>query len=434
MGKIFTALSRLPRRFSLLAAMVVAAVIVPATLLAWGPDRPTFTEQNPAPYVTFNSITNNSFYGDERNFTTIKDAANTADGGWTDTVTAQPGKEYLVRMYVHNNAADNLHLTATNVRATAAISAATGKKVAITGYVNADNANPGQIHDDVNLTSDKNFNLAYVPGSAKFHNNVGDFALPDTITGSNGAKLGYSAMDGNIPGCYKYSGWVYFKVKPQFAANPNFTTSKYVSKHDANKWVKDYQAQPGETVDYLINYKNTGDIKQDNVTLKDTLPAGVSYVDGTTILHNSTTPNGTKSSDNITKVGINIGTYTPGANAWVTFSAKVAGNDNLAKCGPNTLKNVVRTTASGAYKEDSADVNVPKVCKPNECKPGIPMGDARCTDTPPCVPSKDNSCGEVPPTELPHTGASDDILAIVGAGSLIASIGYFIASRRNLIS
>jgi len=369
MGKLFTALQRVPKRASAIVAIVAAAIIVPATLFAWGPSRTTFTEQTPATYVAFNSITNNSFYGDERNFTTIKDAANTADGGWKDTITAEPGKEYVVRMYVHNNAADNLHLVATNTRASATVPTTTGKNVPISAFVSADNANPGKVWDDVNLTSDKDFNLAYVPGSATFHNNsVGSAPegakLSDNIVTSTGALLGYDKLDGNIPGCYKYSGYVYFKVKPQFASNPNFTTTKFVSKKGENKWVDNYQAKPGETVDYLINYRNTGDTRQDNVGIKDTLPQGISYVAGSSILGNGLNPAGIKTNDGVTTTGLDVGSYLPGGNAWIIFSGKVSENNDLPTCGPNLLRNVARVTASGAYKEDDANVTVPKECQP----------------------------------------------------------------------
>ena len=50
-----------------------------------------------------------------------------------------------------------------------------------------------------------------------------------------------------------------------------------------------------------------------------------------------------------------------------------------------------------------------------------PVGDVACQ---PPAPT---------PTELPHTGPMDIIGSTVGAGSLIAAIGYYIASRRGLI-
>ena len=48
-----------------------------------------------------------------------------------------------------------------------------------------------------------------------------------------------------------------------------------------------------------------------------------------------------------------------------------------------------------------------------------------------------DDCKETPvtpvtPPELPQTGAGDGIVAIVGLGAMIASVVYYIASRRAL--
>ncbi|MGH7218353.1 MAG: LPXTG cell wall anchor domain-containing protein, partial [Candidatus Microsaccharimonas sp.] len=45
-----------------------------------------------------------------------------------------------------------------------------------------------------------------------------------------------------------------------------------------------------------------------------------------------------------------------------------------------------------------------------------------------------SKCEETPvtPPELPQTGAGENIVAIVGLGALIASLAYYIASRRAL--
>lgn len=410
MKKLFGLLRYAPKRTVALIAVLVAAVVVPASLLAWGPGRPTFTEQNPASYITFNSITNNSVYGDERLFATIKDASN-PNQPWQDEITVEPGKEYVVRMYVHNNAAAHLNLVAKNVRVSAAISTETSTENFISTFISADNANPQKVWDDVKLVSDKKFNIAYVPGSATWHNNgVGKnpegAKLSDSIITGSGALIGHNALDGKIPGCYEYSGWVYFRVKPQFAEQPNYKIEKKVSKHGANKWVENYEAKPGETVDYLINVTNTGDTQLDNVVIKDMLPSHMSYVAGSSVLGNSHHPNGIKTDDGVTTKGLNVGSYAPGGNAWIIFSAKVANKDKLP-CGKATLRNVARVTARDSYKEDSANVIVKRVCQP----------------------------GETPPIELPKTGIDSGILTIVGLGISAAGASYAATSTRlrNLI-
>ncbi len=412
MNKLLSALRRAPKRSAAIIIAATAAVVLPATLLAWGPTRTTFTEQSPATYVTFNSITNNTFYGDERNFATIKDASNTADGGWVDQVTAEPGKEYVVRMYVHNNAASNLNLVAHNVRAMATVPTTTGTSVPISTFISASNANPGQVWDDVKLVSNKNFNLAYVAGSTTFHNNsVGvapqGVALPDSIVTSTGALLGYTSLNGDIPGCYEYSGYVYFKVKPQFAPETNdFTVNKQVRKNGATDGFKEsVNVSAGDTVNYRIEVKNTGNHTLNNFNLKDQLPSGQSLVPGTVKIMNAKNPGGAfvQDGDAIVESGINIGSYTAGSNALVIFNAKVNDNDQLPTCGENVMVNTAIAQPEGqGPKEDTADVTANKVCQP----------------------------GETPPTELPQTGVSTGVVAFVGAGIATASAAYAVTSDR----
>ena len=366
MSKLTSLIRRAPKRFSAAVGMIAAAIIVPAVVFAWGPDRPTFTVEQPATYNTFNSITNNPNVGDERNFVRIKDAADTGPGNWKDEINVESNKEYLVQIYVHNNAADNLKLVAENTRVMATVPNTTGKSIQIDGFVTADNANPNKIWDQAIFKSSQDFNLTYVPGSAVLYNNAfgqTGAKLSDNIVTSTGALVGFDKLDGKVPGCFKYAGYVSFKVKAQVGGILNFTTEKLVSKKGENKWVDDYKAMPGETVDYLLKYKNVGTAQQDNVIIRDDLPANMTYVNGSTILGNANAPEGIKVSDNVTKDGINTGSYLPGGNAWIIFSAKVADKEALP-CGTTKLVNKVHTTTGGYYKEDTANVTVDKECKP----------------------------------------------------------------------
>ncbi len=365
MKRLVNLLRYMPKRFVPMAA-ALAAIIVPAAVMAWGPSRPTFTMAHPADHITFNSITDNPEVGDERSFLVMKDAANTAAGGWQHDVNAVAGKEYLVRVYVHNDAASNLNLKATNTRVKVNVPATTGKSVELGGFVTADNAAPKEVYDTAHFASGSDFNVAYVAGSAKLYNNhFGQTGaqLSDNIVTSSGAQVGFDKLDGMVPGCIEFSGYVTFKVKIQGPKQANFEMTKKVSKHGANQWTDTFAAQPGETVDYLITYKNTGEVQQDNVVVKDNLPDSETYVPGSTVLGNGKTPQGAKVSDNVTTSGVNIGSYLPGANAWVIFSAKVASNDNLPACGPNKLHNVASVETDNGNKQDTADVSTEKTCE-----------------------------------------------------------------------
>jgi uncharacterized repeat protein (TIGR01451 family) len=435
--------------------MIATSVIVPAALLAWGPtDRPTYTVANPADHITFNSITDNPDYGDERNFVRIKDAADTSAGNWQDELTVQPGKEYLVQMYVHNNAATSLNLVAQNTRVMATVPTTTGTKVQIDGFISADNATPNKIWDQAVFNSSQNFNLAYVAGSATYYNNVfgkTGAKLSDSIVTNQGALVGYDKLDGKVPGCFQYSGYVSFKVKAQVAQTANHTVTKEVSKHGANQWVENYAAKPGETVDYLIQYKNVGQAQTDNVMISDKLPAGESYVAGSTVLGNTLHPAGLKASDNITGAGINIGSYGQNGGAWIIYSAKVADNDSLPTCGDNKLVNTARATTDYGWKEDTASVNVTKTCETpkkievcdmktkqivtideNKFDSKLYSKNVKDCATTPVTPTTPTT--PATPAQLPHTGAGDGIAAALSLGSIIASVSYYVASRRGLLS
>ena len=371
MSKLTSLIRRAPKRFSGAIAILAAAIIVPAVALAWGPDPPVYTVANPADHITFNSIKDNPNVGDERNFVVVKDAANTNDGGWQDNITVQPGKEYLVRVYVHNNAASSLNLTAINTRVMASVPNTTGKNVSISGFVTADNATPNKIWDDIHFNSGSDFNLTYVPGSAEIYNNGyaaggAGKSLSDNIVTSNGALIGYNGPDGKVPGCFQYANYVYFKVKPQFPKE-EFTVAKDVRKDGATSFVESVDAKAGDKLDYRITYKNTGNVQANNVILKDKLPAGISYVPGSVKILNANNLGGAyvKDGDNLFSSGINIGAYAAGSNAYVTFNATVNKNDDLPKCGPNTLVNTASAQPAGqGSKEDTANAVVDKTCKP----------------------------------------------------------------------
>ena len=434
MGKLLTILRRAPKRTSAVLTMIAAAIIVPATLLAWGPDRPTFTTQSPAGYVTFNSITNNPAHGDERNFMQVKEST-ASDSTYSDSMTLQPGKEYTVFVYYHNDAASNLNASgkgiATGAYVRAEIPAVVSGSTKAVAHIGAANAEPKDVWDDVTFKSTNDIALRMVSGSAKIFNEgaTNGSTLPDSII-TTGTAIGYDALDGTLPGCNEFSGYVTFNVK---ADQPNFTISKEVSKHGANKWVENYSAQPGEVVDYLIEYKNTGTTLQNDVVIKDKLPAGMTYVKGSTVFGNAIHPAGTPATDDISKNGINVGAYNPGGNVWATFSAKITSVDNL-KCGINTLNNIGRIETNNGSKEDNAKVTVNKECQPGDisvCVLPTESTPAKIitineSDFDSKTMSKDLSdC-----VELPHTGPTENIVAMIGLGALVASIGYFVASRR----
>ena len=357
------------KNHSIISGSVLVAAIAPALVWAWGPSRPSFTIEKPADYITFNSITNNPVIGgDEKDFVGIREVGSNAN--WTNNMKVQNGKEYYVRIYVHNNAASNLNLVAENVVAKLNVPTTTAKTVTVQGQISASNAKPNTVWDEATFSSDNDFNLAYVAGSALFENNgMGTTKLPDSIVNNTGAKLGYDKLDGKIPGCFQYAGYVTVKVKAQ-VNQPQKKTDIDLAKTVRNKtngektWVETVNAKSGDTVQFQIHAKNTGSAGIQNLVIRDILPKGLNYVAGSTKLYNTSNPKGLKVSDNIIQnSGINIGSYQPNGDAFVRFDATVSAEQDLPVCGENTLTNIAQASNQKIVKNDTASVKVTKKCE-----------------------------------------------------------------------
>ncbi len=340
---------------------LAAVVVIPVAVNAWGPNRDTFTIEKPATRVVFNSITNNPDIGDERNFVRIRNL-NDKTAKWSDDIKITESGEYVVRMYVHNNAADNLNLVAENTAARFNVPTYSAKQIQIDGFLSSSNAQPGTVYDQAIFTSDKNFKLNYVAGSAKYTNNVftGGVKLNDSIVNGNGTLLGYDKLDGKIPGCFKYSGWVTFTVKAEVEKTSDFTVEKTVRKNGEKTWTKSVNAKTGDKVDYQIEFKNTGETQLNSVVIADQLPAGVEIVPGSVYLKNASNPNALNITDSLVYGGANIGHYTAGSNALLKFTAVVKDNS----CGTKTLVNTASATTSADKKNSTANVVVTKTCEP----------------------------------------------------------------------
>lgn len=348
-----------------LLATVLMSLMLVVNTLAWGPDRKTFTIQNPASYVTFNSITNNPKHGDERNFMQIREAT-AANSGYTDEITVTPGKEYVVYVYYHNNAASNHNASGKGIAKGAYAKAAipgtlkNGVKTKATAKVGASNASPTEVHDDITLNNASGADIAmrYVPGSTTIHSfgRVNNTTMPDTIM-QGGVSLGYDKLDGTLPGCNEYAGYITFRIK---ADQPNFTFSKQVRKSGDKNWSKQVTVKANETVEYRLEYVNKGTTEQTNVVVKDKLPAGINYINGSTKLYNGNNPQGKTVGDGINAGGLMVGNYAPQSNAIVVFSAKVETNKLV--CGVNTLTNQAGVETKNGNKQDTAKVVVKRDC------------------------------------------------------------------------
>lgn len=400
---------------------LAGTALVATNVSAWGDSdggRKTYTvdEVNNGAIddkIVLNSISNNP---DLNELYFVQARAAGSENVWNaNDIEVENGKEYIVRLYVHNNNRFGTDMVAKDVFANVNVPTDSGKSITVTGTVSASNATPSKVWDEVVFKSSTNtFHLEYVKGSALIENKgkVSGTQLSDNLV-MGGTTIGFDALNGEIPGCFGYATIVTFRVKAVFEYD--FSVEKLVRIKGGDKeWKKQVSAKVGDIVEYKIIYKNTSDSREADVVLFDKLGSNQSYVKGSTKLYNSNHKDGiTLSSDGLTTdEGINIGNYAAGAAAVVTFEVKM--EDNNLGCGGD---NVLRSWAQGyighdaTMRQDYADVLIYKAC-----------------------PKKDDPVTPVTPDPepvLPSTGASDIAFTALGAGSAVTAGGYYLSSRKK---
>lgn len=367
------------KKIALLAIMLAASILPLANINkvfaddTWGPkDRATFTWDNPAPYRTFNSITDNPVIGDERNFVRVKEVG--TEDKYLDEVDVYPGKEYEVYIYFHNNASASLNDSgqgiADNVRLSTNLpeKLEAGQTGAIRGTISSTNTDPASVWDMAFLNAKDTVYMRYAPDSATIHSfGTADGAILDAnaLFSEEGAKLAYNlanangtSMWGMIPGCNEYAGYVTYRLK---ADQPEFSSTKEVSAEGKNTFADNINTIPGATLDFKITYKNTGTTEQKSVTVYDTLPDGVEYIPGSVQL--TTSAGTTTLDDKLFGNGVVIGDYQPGEEATITYKAKLSDNTEKFPCGGNTIYNNSEVATANGTITDRVRIVVDRACE-----------------------------------------------------------------------
>lgn len=121
-------------------------------------------------------------------------------------------------------------------------------------------------------------------------------------------------------------------------------------------WKTSVNAQVGDIVEFLAEYKNVSDTTHTNVMIKNIPPKNLEIISGTTMLFNSNHPSGMilNDVDAIETQPFNIGHYNPNSNAYISFKAKVI-NVSLQP-GSNTLVNWTQCGVGDVTIQDYACV------------------------------------------------------------------------------
>lgn len=364
--------------FMMTAIAIAVAASYSTKSFAWGDNgggRPSYTIDQInhgvlGKNIVFNSISDNPAFGDEKNFVGAREntgvnvgAGNIWDG---NDITVEDGKEYYVRLYVHNNNPNIEDALSRNTRVAFNIPTKSANQIQINGYIFSDNANPSEYWDYVNFNSDHTFHLEYIYGSAIIENN-GVKQLSDEIVtkaaSQNGIQIGYSDLDGEIPGGLAFACYVSIRVKVVY--DNIYTVSQSVRKANSTNWSDSgIEAKVGDKVEIQIAYENIDEQCQNDVIVKAFLPQNLHYITGSTRLYNTNYPSGTNVlNDDVISTGINLGHYDPNANASVRLTAEVI--DEELEPGSNILVSWAQIGVGLTTQQDYAAVKIQKAKVPD---------------------------------------------------------------------
>ena len=138
------------------------------------------------------------------------------------------------------------------------------------------------------------------------------------------------------------------------------------TQNEAN-FVQSNEAIVGDTLEYIINFSNTGAGVAKDVVIRDILPANVSYISGSAVYSKNNGAEVTIGDDLIAN-GVAIGDYVKGEVGYIKLRAKTSvGIAN----GQTLINNSTLTYSGGSLADDAQTlVKVPVVSKPSLPKTG----------------------------------------------------------------
>lgn len=340
----------------------------------------------------------------------LKVRNNSTQGQFVDSVNLTDDQVVDIQVWYHNREEADSGKIAKNVKVKVSLPTGAGKVQKVNSTVSADNANTSTDTATINLPLD-DARLEFIPGSGVWRHNAGtnqnvNYVNTKLSSAQEQALLGGGLVVEDAKPCFNFEATLTIQARVKAGA---VTLQKQVKVDgDASaKYATSNTAKAGQTLSYVLIVKNMGNTTLDQVQVADRLPAGLTYVPGSTRLVNSITGSAGKtlSDEKLTQGGITIDDMAPASTQYVYFKAKVS--DNLP-CGNNQLKNLGFVKAKGLEEiYNQAITTVTKQCAPTPETPQNPS--------------------------LPETGAETALAGIAGTGVLGYTVNAYRKSKRSVV-
>jgi uncharacterized repeat protein (TIGR01451 family) len=381
-----------------------ALAVLPAFLVGLLPA--TATAATPA----FNSLPND--------YPTLQ--VSRVGGPWQTFINAAASDTLSLLIWEHNSVPGTV---AQNVRVRVNLPTTESAAHTVTATISADNAQ--SITGSVTINTNNQTSLEFIPSSVRLFRNTGgeNPILTETTwpAGINPDQVVTTGINlGDQEGCWQYARAVLLqiRVKGKVVEEPKAVLSlkKEVRRTESDQFSNRTTVNAGDRVQYRLTVTNVdGQGVAKNLRLRDILPAGISYVPGTSRV---TLPNGQTVNlvDGITADGlVVVPELKPGETVTVTFWAETG--KSLTKCAMNKAQ----ASADNAKNmpEDSADVCVVEKPLPT------PTPTAPAPTPVPTHPAP-------PQPTLPKTGAEGIILGSTLLTGLGLSTGRYALMKRKL--
>ncbi len=151
------------------------------------------------------------------------------DSSWQgDPITIKPNQDYFWVLTSINNCCPDRKKIAESVRLGMQIEQISGFETLVTATITCPNATPQNVSHEIHFKADFPFSLEYIPNSAylysqyfgKLHSDM-NLKLGDDIMDDHGTLVGFSAIDGRIPGGMHGNNRVTVSIKVKIVRKNN---------------------------------------------------------------------------------------------------------------------------------------------------------------------------------------------------------------------